>query len=118
MIAAGGQAGPGGQRTRRSGVGVKSLERGALVAAVGLTLALAESPGAMAQDAGTVRIAVHPWVGYESGYAVGSALLSQLGYTVERVDLDEFISWEALETGGVDAILEVWGHDAERAEYV
>ena len=100
-------------------MGAKSLKRAALITAVGLTIALAAPSAAVAQDsAGTVRLAVNPWVGYESDYAVVSHLLGELGYTVQRVDLDEFISWQALETGEVDAILEVWGHDAERAEYI
>jgi glycine betaine/proline transport system substrate-binding protein len=74
---------------------------------------------AVAQDAGTVRIAINPWVGYEADYAVVANLLeNELGYTVEPVELDEYVSWPSLESGEVDVILEIWGHAEERAQYI
>ena len=91
------------------------------VAAMMLVLGLVAAGGAPvgAQAAGTVRIAVNAWTGYEADYAVVANLLqNELGYTVERVDLDEYIAWQAFETGEIDAILEIWGHDAERASYI
>jgi glycine betaine/proline transport system substrate-binding protein len=94
---------------------------GRALVTLGVTLGLLGTAGAPggAQDAGTVRIAVNAWTGYEADYAVVADLLkSQLGYTVQRVDVDEYIAWQGFETGEVDAILEIWGHDAERATYI
>ncbi len=42
----------------------------------------------------------------------------KLGYTVNLKDLDEGVDWQGFETGEVDAILEVWGHDEDRATFV
>lgn len=91
------------------------------VAAVGVALGLAMTMTSMgaAQDPGTVRIAVNPWVGSEADYAVLAAVLqTQAGVTVERVDIDENLAWQGFETGEIDVIPEVWGHDADRAAYI
>jgi hypothetical protein len=71
---------------RRSRMRTRSMVGRALVT-LGVTLGLLGAAGAPggAQDAGTVRIAVNAWTGYEADYAVVANLLeSQLGYTVER----------------------------------
>lgn len=82
-------------------------------------LAMASLAGASAQDAGTVRIAVNPWVGSAANAAVVAHLLQQeLGVTVEQPLLNEGIDWQGFETGEVDAILEVWGHADDKALYV
>ena len=74
---------------------------------------------ASAQDGGPIRIAVNPWVGSEANAAVVANILeNQLGYDVELINIDENTVWQGFETGEVDAILEVWGHDADRALYV
>ncbi len=60
---------------------------------------------------GTVNIAVNPWVGYEADAAVVAYILEkELGYTVKQKDLKEDVSWQGLESGEVDVILENWGH--------
>lgn len=90
-----------------------------LPGAVAAALALASIGGAAAQDAGTVRIAVNPWVGSSANAAVVAYLLeNELGYTVEKPLLNEGIDWQGFETGEVDAILEVWGHAEDKALYV
>jgi glycine betaine/proline transport system substrate-binding protein len=67
----------------------------------------------------TVKIAVNPWVGYEADAAVVAYLLeNELGYTVEKKNLAEQVSWEGFPTGDVDVILENWGHDDLRAKYI
>ena len=74
---------------------------------------------AVAQEAGPVRIAVNPWVGSEANAAVVAHLLeNELGYDVELVNIDENTVWQGFETGEIDAILEVWGHDADRQLYI
>src|SRR5262245_47246161 len=103
------------QGMRTKGWTRAGLVGGVLAIVVGTAIAAPTG----AQDAGTVRIAVNPWVGYESNYGVIANLLqNELGYTVERLDIDENISWQGFETGEVDVILEVWGHDADRATYI
>ncbi|MEV4701664.1 ABC transporter substrate-binding protein [Actinoplanes sp. NPDC049316] len=68
---------------------------------------------------GTVKIAVNPWVGYEANAAVVAYLLEkELGYTVDKKNLKEEISWQGFETGEVDVILENWGHDDLKKTYI
>jgi glycine betaine/proline transport system substrate-binding protein len=68
---------------------------------------------------GTVNLAVNPWVGYEADAAVVAYLLEhKLGYTVEKKELKEEISWQGFETGEVDAILENWGHEDLKKTYI
>jgi glycine betaine/proline transport system substrate-binding protein len=60
---------------------------------------------------GTVQIAVNPWLGAEADAAVvGFLLQHDLGCTVIKRRLDELTSWQSLESGKIDAILENWGH--------
>lgn len=93
--------------------------RSMLPVAVAAGLVIASVGGATAQDAGTVRIAVNPWVGSAANAAVVAYLLeNELGYTVEKQLLNEGIDWQGFETGEVDAILEVWGHAEDKALYV
>ena len=67
----------------------------------------------------TVNIAVNPWVGYEADAAVIAYILeTELGYTVEKKNLAEQVSWEGFPTGDVDVILENWGHDDLKAKYI
>nr|BFE87323.1 hypothetical protein GCM10020093_099240 [Planobispora longispora] len=74
---------------------------------------------APAETGGTVKIAVNPWVGYEASAAVlGELLERELGYTVETVELNEAQSWEGLEKGTVDVIIENWGREAEKKTYI
>ncbi|MER7206604.1 ABC transporter substrate-binding protein [Streptosporangium sp. NPDC000239] len=68
---------------------------------------------------GLVRIAVNPWVGYEASAAVLGVLLErELGYTVRKVPLNETESWEGMEKGTVDVIVENWGREAEKKTYI
>ncbi|BCJ49790.1 glycine/betaine-binding protein [Actinoplanes sp. NBRC 14428] len=98
------------------------------VAAV-LSLALAGCGGAKSDagtdkaaaggSKGTVKIAINPWVGYEANAAVVAYLLEkELGYTVDKKNLKEEISWQGFETGEVDVVLENWGHDDLKKTYI
>ncbi|MEU4242131.1 ABC transporter substrate-binding protein [Actinoplanes sp. NPDC026619] len=89
-----------------------------LTACGGATSGAGESaPSAGAK--GTVKLAVNPWVGYEADAAVVAYLLEKkLGYTVDKKELKEEISWQGFETGEVDAILENWGHDDLKKTYI
>jgi glycine betaine/proline transport system substrate-binding protein len=77
------------------------------------------SAAAMPGIGKTVKIAVNPWVGYEADAAVVAYILEKkLGYTVEKKNLAEQVSWEGFPTGDVDVILENWGHDDLKAKYI
>jgi len=68
---------------------------------------------------GTVNLAINPWVGYEADAAVvGYLLEKKMGYTVNKKNLKEEISWQGFETGEVDAVLENWGHDDLKKTYI
>lgn len=72
-----------------------------------------------AQAKDRVRIAISPWVGYEANAAVVAYLLEkELGYAVEKKVLKEEVSWQGFETGAVDVVLENWGHEDLKKEYV
>ncbi|GAA3099284.1 ABC transporter substrate-binding protein [Streptosporangium carneum] len=94
-----------------------------------LTLALASGCGGVRVEPGassaqpssdrTVRIAVNPWVGYEASAGVITYLLEKkLGYTVEKKELAEQVSWEGFEKGDVDVVVENWGHEELKKTFI
>jgi len=96
------------------------------MAALGLLLAACSGAktettggGSAGGTKGTVKIAINPWVGYEANAAVvGYLLEKELGYTVEKKNLKEEVSWQGFETGEVDVIIENWGHDDLKKTYI
>lgn len=69
----------------------------------------------------TITLAVNPWNGSAVNVAVAAQLLeSELGYSVETVDIDENAQWAAINTGDIDASLEVWpsGHADNVADFI
>ncbi|MEU4330461.1 ABC transporter substrate-binding protein [Nonomuraea dietziae] len=82
------------------------------------TAAAQPSGSGSAAPAGTVNIAINPWVGYEATAAVIAHLLTnELGYTVQKKELKEEVAWAGFETGEVDVIVENWGHDDLKKKY-
>ncbi|MFB9675704.1 ABC transporter substrate-binding protein [Streptosporangium vulgare] len=74
---------------------------------------------APAASGGTVRIALDERVGHEAGAAVIGRLLTQeLGYRVQTVRLTPAESWEGLQKGTVDVIVENWGQEALKRTYI
>jgi glycine betaine/proline transport system substrate-binding protein len=66
-----------------------------------------------------VRLAINPWVGYEANAAVIAHLLEhELGYKVEKKRLAEADAWKGFETGQVDVIMENWGHQDLKQQYI
>ncbi|HUR08248.1 MAG TPA: glycine betaine ABC transporter substrate-binding protein, partial [Nonomuraea sp.] len=64
-----------------------------------------------APSAGTVKIAINPWVGYEASANIVAYLLkNELHYDVQLPEIKEQLAWEGFETGDVDVIIENWGH--------
>jgi glycine betaine/proline transport system substrate-binding protein len=75
--------------------------------------------GGASSAAGTVKIAINPWVGYEASANVVAYLLkNELGYTVELPEIKEQLAWEGFETGDVDVIIENWGHPDLKKKFI
>ena len=72
-----------------------------------------------AKDCGTFNLAVNPWVGYEANAAVVAYLAkTKLGCNVVSKDIKEQESWQGFGSGQVDAILENWGHEDLKKQYI
>jgi glycine betaine/proline transport system substrate-binding protein len=70
-------------------------------------------------ECGDFNIAINPWVGYEANAAVLAYVAEKdLGCTVTKKDLKEEIAWQGFGTGGVDAVVENWGHDDLKKKYI
>ncbi|MGP3935885.1 ABC transporter substrate-binding protein [Nonomuraea sp. KM88] len=85
------------------------------------TSSAAPEAGASASgaSAGTVKIAINPWVGYEASANVVAYLLeNELGYEVELPEIKEQLAWEGFETGDVDVIIENWGHPDLKKQFI
>jgi glycine betaine/proline transport system substrate-binding protein len=68
---------------------------------------------------GTVNIAINAWVGYEADAAVVSYVLkNRLGCTVQFQNLAEEVSWQGFGSGTVDVVLENWGHEDLKDQYI
>ncbi|MEU6826769.1 ABC transporter substrate-binding protein [Streptomyces atriruber] len=77
------------------------------------------SPFANAAGAKTVTLSVQSWVGAQADAAVAGYLLDhELGYRVDKVQIDEVPAWDALSQGRVDAIMEDWGHPDQEKLYI
>jgi glycine betaine/proline transport system substrate-binding protein len=75
--------------------------------------------GGSSSAAGTVKIAINPWVGYEASANVVAYLLkNELGYNVELPEIKEQLAWEGFETGDVDVIIENWGHPDLKKKFI
>ncbi|MFC3998300.1 ABC transporter substrate-binding protein [Nocardiopsis sediminis] len=107
---AAGRARPAPRRGRRLR---SALVRATAVAlAVALVSSCAVRTTSMLRDPDTVRIALNGWVGYEASAAVLQTLLEdELGYQVQLVRVDEQPSWQAMDQGAVDMVVENWGHE-------
>ena len=70
-------------------------------------------------DCGEFNMAINPWVGYEaSAYVVGEVAATQLGCDVTYKNLKEEVAWQGMGTGEVDVVIENWGHDDLKKEYI
>ncbi|MEV0617936.1 ABC transporter substrate-binding protein [Nonomuraea sp. NPDC050404] len=97
---------------------------GPLVGALVLVLLLAGCSGGEPETAaagakGTVNMDIHAWVGYEAQAAVMAHLLeNELGYKVNKRPIKEDQSWRDFESGKVDVIVESWGHNDWKKEFI
>ncbi|WP_067969594.1 ABC transporter substrate-binding protein [Nocardiopsis trehalosi] len=100
-------AGGGRARLRRA-----LLRAGAVLLAAALVSSCAVRTTSVLRDPATVRIALNGWVGYEASANVLKVLLErELGYQVQLVRIDEQPSWQAMDQGAVDVVVENWGHE-------
>ncbi len=77
------------------------------------------SSGAKAKACGTFTVADNPWVGYEADVAVvGYLAKNKLHCNVQIKHITEQVSWQGFQTSQVDAILENWGHDDLKKQYI
>lgn len=80
----------------------------------------ASDDGADASGEGIV-LAVNPWTGSAVNANVAKVVLeSELGTSVELLDIDENATWVGMDDGSIDAVLEIWpsGHVADYATYI
>ncbi|GAA0986024.1 ABC transporter substrate-binding protein [Nocardiopsis tropica] len=99
--------GPGAPR--RASLLVRGIAVGLALAAVS---ACAVRTDQIARDPGVVRMALNGWVGYEASAEVLAYILrEEMGYDVQLVRTDEQPSWQALDQGVLDVIVENWGHE-------
>ena len=101
---------------------VASVALAACSSSPGASVAPGASEGTSSSPAaggGTVNLAINPWVGYEANAAVVAYLLeTELGYSVEKKDLKEDVSWQGFGSGEVDVIIENWGHPDLEKKYI
>lgn len=72
-----------------------------------------------AKSCGTLHLAVNPWVGFEADVAVvGYLAKTKLGCNVQIQHITEQVSWQGFSTGQNDAILENWGHEDLKKQYI
>jgi len=107
--------------------GLRALARlGAVLVAVALVAASCgdDDGGDAGGDTGsqdTITLAINPWNGSALNVEVAAQLLeTELGYTVETVDIDENATWSAINTGEIDGALEVWpsGHAQNIVDFI
>ncbi|GAA3686362.1 ABC transporter substrate-binding protein [Nonomuraea antimicrobica] len=92
---------------------------GPLVVALLLAACSSGEPETTATAKGTVNIDIHGWAGYEAQAAVLAYLLEhELGYKVNKRPMKEDESWKDFESGKVDVIVESWGHNDWKKEYI
>jgi glycine betaine/proline transport system substrate-binding protein len=67
-----------------------------------------------------IKLAVNPWTGSAVNANVAKVVLEGLGTPVELVALDENAAWVGLDSGDIDANLEIWpsGHVADYDTYI
>jgi glycine betaine/proline transport system substrate-binding protein len=77
------------------------------------------SGSAKAASCGPFTVADNPWIGYEADVAVIAYVAkTKLGCNVQIKHITEQVSWQGFQTGQVEAILENWGHNDLKKQYI
>jgi len=99
-----------------------SRTRRALFAGVALASLLAACGGDSDGGGGAaITLAANPWTGSAvNAYVAQAVIQAELGTTVNITDIDENATWQGLDDGSIDAVLEVWpsGHAADYETYI
>lgn len=77
--------------------------------------------GSSGGSGAAISLAVNPWTGSAVNANVAKIVLeSKLGTKTTLVDIDEKATWPGLDSGTLDAVLEVWpsGHTADFKTYI
>ncbi|MBU6316066.1 MAG: glycine/betaine ABC transporter substrate-binding protein, partial [Acidobacteria bacterium] len=94
----------------------------ALFAGVALASLLAACGGDSDGGGGAaITLAANPWTGSAvNAYVAQAVIQAELGTTVNITDIDENATWQGLDDGSIDAVLEVWpsGHAADYETYI
>jgi glycine betaine/proline transport system substrate-binding protein len=79
------------------------------------------SAGGSSGSGKEITLAINPWGGSAANANVAKIVLeSKLGTPVKLVEIDENASWTGLDSGEIDANLEIWpsGHAKDRTTYI
>jgi len=98
-----------------------SADTTAAGAATTVAAASGDTTGAAAATGEGIKLAVNPWTGSAVNANIAKVVLeSKLGTPTDLVDIDENATWPGLDSGSLDAVLEVWpsGHAADKATYI
>ena len=89
---------------------MKALKRPVTLALAGalLTVPMAWSAAALAEEPGEVRLSVPAWPGVTVKSDLAAQLLDALGYETRQRELGSTITYEALNQGELDAFLAAW----------
>ena len=91
------------------GGGVNSTESSAAPASEAASAAASEAAPAAA-ECGDWGVAMHAWVGYTASAQVLTNVAESLGCNITQTTLDEAgVTYDAMEAGSVDVIVEDWG---------
>ncbi|MEY4174907.1 MAG: hypothetical protein RI900_2072 [Actinomycetota bacterium] len=94
----------------------------ALFAGVALASLLAACGDDSSSGGGeAITLAANPWTGSAvNAYVAQAVIQAELGTTVNITDIDENATWQGLDDGSIDAVLEVWpsGHAADYETYI
>lgn len=80
-----------------------------------------DGAGADAASDEVITLAVAPWNGSAVNVAVAKQLIeSEIGQTVETIDIDENATWPAINTDEISASLEMWpsGHQKNIVDFI
>ena len=93
----------------------------ALFAGVALAALLAACGDSDSGGGEAITLAANPWTGSAvNAYVAQAVIQAELGTTVNITDIDENATWQGLDDGSIDAVLEVWpsGHAADYETYI
>jgi len=122
--AACGSSGGSGSSASSSATSAGSTATSGAGTTAGTTASSSATTAAAASSGGgdkSFTFAVNPWTGSAvDAYVAKQVIESKLGGKVTIKEIDENATWPGLDSGEIDAVLEVWpsGHAKDRATYI